>query len=35
MEDEEEIKRRVEEYFKNLFKEDRPVRPKVDGLNLP
>lgn len=25
----------MEDYFKELFKEDRLIRPEVDGLQLP
>lgn len=33
--DAEYLKAHVEEYFKSLFKDDRLLRPKVDGLPLP
>lgn len=32
MENEEVIKSHIENYFWALFHDDRPVRPKVDGL---
>lgn len=35
VEDEETIKFHVEDHFRSLFSEQRPFRPKVDGLNLP
>lgn len=25
----------MEDYFRDLFREDRPLRPRVDGLHLP
>lgn len=30
-----EIKTRLENFFMNQFTEDKPMRPKVDGLSLP
>lgn len=35
VDDVEGLKEHVEDYFKTLFRDDRPVRPKVDGLLLP
>lgn len=35
VEDEEEIKWHVEEYFGKLYRENRLDRLKVDGLQLP
>lgn len=35
VEDEEEIKRHMNEFFQNLYTGNRQRRPKVDGLHLP
>lgn len=35
VDNEEEIKQHVEDYFHNSFQDERPIRPKVDGLQLP
>lgn len=35
VENEELIMDHVEDYFQALFHEDRPLRPKVDGLQFP
>lgn len=32
---EEVMNHHVEEFFTHLYSDDRPVRPKVDGLNMP
>lgn len=33
--DEEDLKRHVEEFFRSLYYDERPIWPQVDGLNLP
>lgn len=35
MENDEDIRKHVEEFFRNLYTNNRPLRPKVDGLNMP
>lgn len=35
VETEADIQSHMEDYFKDLFHEDMPLRPKVDGLHMP